>query len=54
MKTVSLALGGLMIAAQAQAHEAGAHMHPHGSEGWLSLALAAGLMAAAAIVRMRK
>ncbi|MEQ5869858.1 peptidase M23 [Sagittula sp. NFXS13] len=40
----------MMIAAQAWAHEAGAHMHPHGSEGWLSLALAAVLVLAAMVV----
>jgi hypothetical protein len=51
MKTaMGLAATAAMVAAPAVAHEAGAHMHPHGSEGWLAMTAAAVLVVAALIV----
>ncbi|MBP0482498.1 hypothetical protein [Sagittula salina] len=52
MKTVTLALGGLTLAGQAVAHEAGAHMQPHGAEGWM--AFAGVLVALAGLVAWRQ
>ncbi|WP_085983425.1 peptidase M23 [Sagittula stellata] len=37
-------------AAPAMAHEAGTHMHPHGSEGWLAMTAAAVLVVVAIVV----
>lgn len=52
MKKAVVALGGLMVAGAAEAHEAGLHVHPHGSEGWMALAF--GLVVMAGLVAWRQ
>ena len=50
MTRFAMILGGLMLAAPAMAHEAGAHMHPHGAESWLALLPAAALIVTAVLL----
>lgn len=52
MKTVGVALAGMILAGAVQAHEAGVHVHPHGSEGWMALGV--GLVALAGYVAWRQ
>jgi hypothetical protein len=48
-KRFLLAVAGSLAAVPALAHE-GAHMHPHGAEGWLALAAIAVAIAGAAVL----
>ena len=41
-----------MAAGAARAHEAGVHVHPHGTEGWMALGV--GLMVLAGFVAWRQ
>jgi hypothetical protein len=55
MGRIAASLTGVLAAAPALAHEGGAHMHPHGAEGWLALLPAAALvMVALFVAKARK
>lgn len=45
-RRLAMIAAGLWAAGPALAHE-GAHLHPHGSEGWISVMLALGVIALA-------
>ena len=49
MKRFVAALAVLLTATAAQAHNDGIHMHPHGTENWLPVAVALGIIALAAV-----
>lgn len=52
MKKVVVAVVGVVVAGPVVAHDAGVHVHPHGSEGWMALAV--GLVALAGLVAWRQ
>lgn len=52
MNKLGMAVAGSVMAGAAQAHEAGVHVHPHGTEGWMALAV--GLVVLAGYVAWRQ